>query len=235
MFFKRKEKIDISSLREIFDSQKKTLIKKAYPAVLNMGLENFNNNLESLWKSFSEKNANLEIKIKGNIPLLLVAQQGNLQKKIKMIKGHTGLDFDKIKKDNQTQSNPFYNWQGGRNENEIIIPTERTNYINSPSYFYIILDVEDGEKMVAKSAKESLKKFKKENRFALNLDESISLLTYYPEILEDHYLITAGSFYNKEGENLPLLWLLDEDHNPELHYAWFDIAHGSYGAASYAI
>ncbi|MCX6723371.1 MAG: DUF5701 family protein, partial [Candidatus Staskawiczbacteria bacterium] len=112
------------------------------------------------------------------------------------------------------------------------VETKNDSKINQ---FYILLDVEDGTKMVAKSAKESLKKFTKDNRFALNLDESIALITYNPEVLKNHYLISAGSFYNKEGEDLPLLWLLDEDHNPELHYAWFDIAHGSYGAGSYAV
>ena len=97
MFFKRKEKIDTSSLRDVFDSQKKALIKKAYPAMLKMDLKNFDNNLESLWRSFSEKSAGLEIEVKGNIPLLLVAQQGNLQNRIKAINGRTELDFSKIK------------------------------------------------------------------------------------------------------------------------------------------
>ncbi len=204
MFFKKKKKLNMDSLRGAFDAQKKTLIEKGYPAMLNMSAEDFTNNLEALWKSFSEKARNLEIEVKGNIPLLLVVG-GNLQERIKKISGHTGLDFNNIK-------------------------------INGASEkLYIILDVEDGTKMVAKSSKDALKKFGKENRQALNLDESINLLTYYPEILKDHYLITAGSFYNKDEEDLPLLWLLDEDHNPELHYAWFDIAHGSYGTASYAV
>jgi len=204
MFFKRKEKLNIDSLKNAFDSQKKILIEKNYPAILNMSLEDFNNALESLWKSVLEKSNNIEIEIKGNIPLLLVAK-GNLQERIKKINGHTGLDFNNIK------------------SNEIA------------EKIYILLDVEDGTKMVAKSSKEALKIFGKENRQALNLDESIALLTYYPNILKDHYLITAGSFYNKDDQDLPLLWLLDEDHNPELHYAWFDIAHGSYGTASYSI
>ena len=204
MFFNKKEKLNTDSLSKTFDDQKKILIEKGYPATLNMNLEDFNNNLESLWKSVSEKANNLEIEIKGNIPLLLVAG-GNLQERIKLINGHTELDFNNIK----------LNETAGK--------------------LYILLDVEDGTKMVAKSSKESLKKFKNNNRSAINLDESIALLTYHPEILKDHYLITAGSFYSKDGEDLPLLWLLDEDHNPELHYAWFDIAHGSYGAASYSI
>lgn len=206
MFFKRKEKLNINSLRNAFDFQKKILIEKEYPKMLDMSSADFDASLELLWKYFSEKANGLEIEIKGNVPLLLVLEN-NLQEKIKKINGHTGLDFNQIKNNSQNKSNSFY----------------------------IILDVEDGAKMVAKSAKESLKKFKKENRSALDINESIALLTFYPELLKKHYLITAGSFYNKEGEDLPLLWLLDEDHNPELHYAWFDIAHGSYGAGSYAI
>jgi hypothetical protein len=204
MFLKRKEKLNIDSLKNTFDAQKKILIEKGYSEMLGVDLESFNSSLEILWKSVLEKTENLQIEIKGNIPLLLVANN-NLQERINKIKGHTELDFKNIKT-SETEKN-----------------------------FYVILDVEDGAKMVAKSAKDALNKFKKENRFALNLDESIALLTYYPEILKNHYLITAGSFYNKERENLPLLWLLDEDHNPELHYAWFDIAHGSYGTASYSI
>jgi hypothetical protein len=99
---------------------------------------------------------------------------------------------------------------------------------------YVLLDVEDGEHMVAKSPKDALKKFEKDNRSALTINESIALLTHYPELLKNHYLISAGSFYPKGNETLPLLWLLDEHGNPELHYAWFHIAHGSYGTASYS-
>jgi len=124
---------------------------------------------------------------------------------MKKTNGHSDLDFNKISS-KKSQNN-----------------------------FYVILDVEDGKKMIAKSAKDANKKFTKENRCAFNLDESIALITYYPKILSDHYFISADSFYNKDGQNQPLLWLLDENHNPELHYAWFDIAHGSYGAGSYSI
>ena len=207
MFFARKEKLNLNSLRTVFDLQKKTLLENSYPALCNMSSEDFSGKLENVWKSFSEKMGAIEINIKGNISLLLVAPQGDVREKIKKMKGHTELDFNKIKTAGQGQSNQCY----------------------------ILLDIEDGTKMAAKSAKEALKKFEKENRFALNLDESIALVTHYPEILKHHYLISAGSFYRKENEQLPLLWLLDENHNPELHYAWFDIAHGGYGAGSYAI
>lgn len=207
MFFKQKEKLNMDSLRKVFNDQKVILIEKKYPEMMSISLEDFNKSLESLWESFLSKADNLEIKSFGNIPFLLVPIKGAPQERIKIINGHTELDFEKIKNSDESQSNNFY----------------------------ILLDIEDGTKMIAKSAKDGLKKFSKENRFALNLDESIALLIYYPEILKNHYLITAGSSYNKDGDSQPLLWLLDEDHNPELHYAWFDIAHGSYGTGSYKI
>jgi hypothetical protein len=207
MFLKQKEKLNMDSLRKVFDDQKAILIGKDYPVIMNISLEDFNKSFEVLWQLFIDKANGLEIKSGGNIPLLIIPTNGNQEERIKIINGHTELDFKKIKNDNEGKENNFY----------------------------ILLDVEDGTKMVAKSAKDCLKKFNKESRFALNLDESIALLTYYPELLKNHYLITAGSSYNKDDENQPLLWLLDEDHNPELHYAWFDIAHGSYGTGSYKI
>ena len=170
-----------------------------------MNINDFNNALNILWKTVEEKVKNLEVEIKGNIPLLIVIKKGDANEKIKKANGHTELDLKNISEENNSNN------------------------------FYAILDVEDGQKMVAKSAKDSLKKFEKEKRTALNFQESIALVTSYPEVLKNHYFISAGSSYQKDEQNQPLLWLLDEDHNPELHYAWFDIAHGSYGAGSYLI
>ncbi len=139
------------------------------------------------------------------IPLVLVANFKEIKHGIEKIQGHT----------------------------ELHLPDIKTPELENA--FYMLLDVEDGQNMVAKSAKEALKKFEKEKRHPLTIIESIALLTYYPELLKNHYLIVAGSFYQKEGQDLPLLWLLNEHGKPELHYAWFDIAHGSYGAASCAV
>ncbi|MCX6723370.1 MAG: hypothetical protein NT094_04910, partial [Candidatus Staskawiczbacteria bacterium] len=88
MFFKKKEKFNIDSLRSTFDSQKKILIEKEYPLMLNISLDDFNNNLESLWKSILKRINDIEIEIKGNVPLLLVVKN-NLQGKIKKNNGHT--------------------------------------------------------------------------------------------------------------------------------------------------
>lgn len=207
LFFTKKEKLNSDSVRSLFDAQKKTLIDLGYPEMLFTSIDDFNKKLESLWEEFIKKAANIEITKKGNVPLLLVISQGNVQEKIKKIKGHSELDFNNLEADAQI-----------------------------PSPMYMLLDVEDGKNMVAKSPKDALKKFQKEARHPLSINESVALLTHYPELLKDHYLISAGSFYTtKDNESLPLLWLLDEHENPELHYAWFHIAHGSYGTGSYSI
>lgn len=109
------------------------------------------------------------------------------------------------------------------------------SYFGQQSSFSVILDVEDGSKMLAKSPKDALTQFAKEKRHPLNAHESLAIVNKYPEILKHHYIIAAGTMYKKGNEELPLLWLLNEEDLPELHYAWFDIAHGAYGTASYRV
>jgi hypothetical protein len=170
-----------------------------------LGADVFEKETENAWKRLQEKADTVAFVKKGNIPLLLVVNPQTAKEGIERIHGHTELQVENIKRGAQD------------------------------TLFYLLLDVEDGQATVAKSPKEALKKFEKEGRRAVNLTESIALLTHYPDLLKKHYLIVAGSFYPKDDETLPLLWLLDEHKNPELHYAWFHIAHGSYGTASYAL
>ena len=89
--------------------------------------------------------------------------------------------------------------------------------------------------MKARSPKDSLKKFAKDGRAPLTIAESMALLLQYPKTLQDHYVVSTGTFFVKDGDEVPLLWIDDDNHNPELHYAWFDIAHGNYGAVSCAL
>jgi len=169
------------------------------------GADVFEKETANAWQRLKNFAQNIEFKPFGNLPLLLVANPKDMHQSITKINGHTELDLQKVK-------------------------TEPTQYA-----FEILLNVENGQKMVAKSPKDALKKFEKMSRNPLTINESIALLTYYSDLLKDHYLITAGSFYTtKDNESLPLLWLLDEHQNPELHYAWFHIAHGSYGTGSSA-
>jgi len=81
MFFQKKEKFNTDSLKSAFLLQKKTLIEKNYPELLNMSQVNFNNALDILWKSVEQKTKNLEVKIKGNIPLLIVVEKSNWDEK----------------------------------------------------------------------------------------------------------------------------------------------------------
>jgi hypothetical protein len=158
-----------------------------------------------VWEKLQNTAKDISFTPFGSIPLLLVIHFQNLGEAIEKINGHTELSLDCIK---PADYQPI---------------------------FSLLLDVEDGQKMVAKSTDSALKKFQKQQRRALTIHQSIALLTHYPHTLANHYMISAGTVYQKEGQDLPLLWLLDQNNHPELHYAWHDIAHGSYGAGSYAI
>ncbi len=170
-----------------------------------VGQEIFEKETQTAWQELEKNAPTISFVKHGNLPLLLVTNIKDLKQGIEKLHGHTELDISNIK-------------------------------ANLPEkLFYILLDVENGHDMMAKSTEYALKKFIKQERHALTINESMALLTFYPDILKDHYVISAGSFFIKDGKELPLLWLHNEDHNPELHYAWRDIAHGSYGIASYAV
>ena len=206
MFFAKpkKEKPDLQALRPVFEAQKNVLMKKGYPALFGLG--NFEKEVESAWNNFAADAPNIEFARFGQVPLLLVANFSDIRQGIESIGGHTELSPELIKKNTENMD-----------------------------AFYVLLDVEDGSKMMARSPKDALKKFGAQKRSPLTISGSIALLTYYPSLLKHHYVISAGSFYDKgDGETLPLLWLLDEHGKPELHYAWFHIAHGSYGTPSFA-
>ena len=202
-FFSPKIKLDLVELRKVFDNQRKTLLNLGYPELLGLNAEQFQKETEAVWKDCADKHQNATFVQRGTIPLLLVATVKNINKALEKIHGHTDLEIPNIKMNTSVDD-----------------------------HFYILLDVEDGERMIAKSPKESLKRFSREKRSPLNIHESIALLTHYPHILTNHYVITAGSSLKKDKENMALLWQSDENNNLQLHYAWFDIAHGNYGTAS---
>lgn len=193
-------------MREIFEAQKKTLIEKNYLGLLAMDEDDFNRATESAWNIFKNQAKNYKFKTYGTIPLLLVVNSPNTLDVMEKIGGHTDLKLENIKE----------------------------KYWAMKEDFYFILDVEDGEKIMARSPKRALKTLKWEGRFALNLNESLALITHYPQILQDHFLVAAGSYYPEGRENLPLVWGVDGDSNPVLKYSWFDIAYGNYGIGSCA-
>src|SRR3989344_5517481 len=136
------------------------------------GKEIFEKEIENTWNRLQENSEKISFIKKGNVPLLLVVNFSDVKQGIEKIQGHTELDLRNIKP------------------------------VKSEQAFYILLDAEDGQNMVAKSPKDALKKFEKEKRSALNLNQSIALLTHYPKILKDHYLISAGTFYaTKDNES----------------------------------
>src|SRR3989344_6181319 len=85
------------------------------------GVDIFERETENAWQRLKNSAQNIEFKPFGNLPLLLVANPKDMQQSITKINGHTELDLQKI-----------------------------TNELPK-SLFEILLDIEDGQKMVAKS------------------------------------------------------------------------------------
>jgi hypothetical protein len=206
MLFKQKTKPNLETLRSAFESQKKFLQERGYPDLVSETQDDFFADMDALWNSLSEKAGSLEFSAKGSVPLLIVPNSGDVAQTMELINASTELALTNLKAEPAV-----------------------------PGRWYLLLDVEDGSSTVAKSPESNLKKFTKEQRHPLTLQESMALLALRPDILNHHYVVSAGSFYIKDGQTQPLLWLLDPDHHPELHYAWIDIAHGSYGTASCAV
>lgn len=204
LFFNTKTKIAPADLEKEFKKQSATLLEKDYPALLGISPTDFQTALNALWQKISTEINGTSLSFTGNIPLLIVVSHLPFTTSIQHLGAHSDLDFNLFSQDTPSP-------QG---------------------LVYCVLDVEDGNKMIAKSPQESVRKFEKQSRFPLNLQESVALLTHHPQTLHDHYITINGTFYKKDGQKLPLLWLLDDDGEPELHYAWFNIAHGKYGAAS---
>ncbi|HZZ99700.1 MAG TPA: DUF5701 family protein [Candidatus Paceibacterota bacterium] len=207
LFSKPKSKLEPAVLKALFDQQVRTLVDKGYHGLLNLSEADFRAKLDSLWQRNISKVEDYYFSKDREIPFLVVVKAGDARKSLELAGARTELDLTQIKNKEETPQ----------------------------ADIYLLLDVEDGREEVAKSPAESLKRFSKKGRRPLTLNESLALLVHQPEILKDHYVISAGTFIPKNNAELPLIWLLDDDNSPELHYAWFDIAHGHYGSASCAL
>lgn len=94
----------------------------------------------------------------------------------------------------------------------------------------IIYDVEDGEEMKGKSAKDCEKVFKSQNRRGLNVCEVLAIIRENPKVLENHYIDCGGSRY--EGlDRVPDVYL-DFGGRPRLSWFYVDLSHPRWGAAS---
>lgn len=65
--------------------------------------------------------------------------------------------------------------------------------VSTPSEPYLILNVETGLALINTAPAKCVEKFNHEGRFALTIDEGLALVTYFPEVLESHWVDLPGS------------------------------------------
>ena len=70
---------------------------------------------------------------------------------------------------------------------------ENAKGVSTPDKPYLLVDVEAGYAMKNTTPKQCVKTFNDEGRFALTVDEGISLISHFPEVLESHWIDLPGS------------------------------------------
>ena len=157
-----------------FDRQKKILLKKGYPEAAGMSEDEFLVYINPLRKRIEE------LKSFGkNLAVLIVIPEGfvSISKKLSLLE-----------------------WKGKGGQNYLDISRLRNaDGVEVPQVPYLLLDVEDGREMRNVSPDNCVERFKKVGRLGLTVNEGVMLVTYYPEILDDHFIDCLGSRFGSDS------------------------------------
>ncbi|MEK7516364.1 MAG: DUF5701 family protein [Patescibacteria group bacterium] len=195
----------------LFDRQVETLIERGYVGAAGMPRDRFRQLFATLKREALDLAATRTIEA-GHIPFVIVPGERllSLEKKISLIelegkRGYSTYDSSELE-----------------NAEDVKIPELLA---------YLIVDVENGEAMIGKSANEAARQFKKNGRSPLTVEEGVAIVTQYPEILKDHYLSLPGSVFEiDDGLGVANLWL--REGKPELNWSWSFSAASGLGSAS---
>ena len=102
------------------------------------------------------------------------------------------------------------------------------NAVAVPKGHYLVLDVEDGRRMLKTSPDRAVEIFSQEDRSAYVCREGIFHVMYFPETLRNHYMDLSGSRYG--AESVPYLCL--DEGQPRLYYYWSGGANPKWGSPS---
>jgi len=172
IFRKKEAKATTRDVREIlFDRQVEILLDKGYPKAAGMKKDQFLEYINPLRKQIQEID---EVK-PGHIPFIIVIPERfvSISKQISLVKEKVGSHILHMG----------------------LYTSQNCSGIRTWNWPYLILDVDDGREMLEPFLKESYArwKFKQRGRSGLTMLEGIALLTYYPEILENYFLLLVGS------------------------------------------
>lgn len=97
---------------------------------------------------------------------------------------------------------------------------------------YLLTDVDTEQKTLNLTPHTALEVIRKENRYPLTIDEGISLLFQFPEVLTDKkkYNCFSASGSRRNDQRVPAFWLSYK--KPRLGWCWDNNPHAWLGSAS---
>ncbi len=97
---------------------------------------------------------------------------------------------------------------------------------------YLLLDVDTGRKTLNVTPSEAQRKIRREKRSPLTIDEGVSLVFHFPEVLTDKRIYNCFSMLasRRDGQQVPALWVSYK--KPRLGWCWDHNPHTWLGSGS---
>lgn len=201
------------ALHQEFDRQVQNLLDKEYPKLAGISEQAFLAKVMPLKESLHE----ITITKDNNFPFVIVIKQ-------ELVSPVHAMETVVAKK--QHGMTQMYPKQPAdfKNISEIEVPE---------SVAYLAYDIDTGQEFLNISPEESLKSINKQSRTPLTLDEGVSLVVQFPEILTDrsrYNCIQMPGSRIQGDERVPSIWI--SYNKPRLGWCWDRNIHTWLGSAS---
>jgi hypothetical protein len=165
----------MKTVSELFSDQISRVIEKKFHIMAKLSESEFiNGHIMPLKQLLNKYNIDATVR-ENRIPLLIVVPHTIVPLSFQL--DSIMMDINKKKLEYIIKPEWFTNAQG----------------ISTPNKPYVLLDVETGYAMINTTPKKCVQTFHDEGRFALTIDEGLSLITHFPEVLASHWLDLPGS------------------------------------------
>lgn len=199
-----------------FDRQLENLLQKGYPQLANKSTEVFIQQVAPLKEKIGELDTAGAALPAGRIPFIIVIKQD-------LVTAESVMPLIKVKgKQGYVDMNPVAPAD--------FAPIKELEIPNSPAY--LLLDVDTGRETLNVTPHAALKQFQAANRLPLTIDEGISLVTQFPEVLTDKQRYNCFSMLGsrRDDQRVPALWISYK--KPRLGWCWDNNPHTWLGSAS---
>lgn len=165
----------MDTLIELFAKQVNTIIERRFHIPTGLSESDFvNRHLMPLKQLLVENDKDIKI-VEKHIPILVVVPHTIVPLSYQLESTRESIDDMQLE--------------------HIIKPEwfENAPGVSTPDKPYLLIDVETGYTMKNTTPKKCVEIFNDQGRFALTIDEGITLISHFPEVLESHWVDLPGS------------------------------------------